>query len=321
MLSLQEVGKVYGTDVVAVNDISLDVAQGDLLTLIGPSGCGKTTVLRMINRLTEPSSGKILVYGREIRDWDPIELRRSIGYVIQQVGLFPHLTVEQNIAYVLRITGMPGKKRRARAAELVSLIGLDESHLQRYPAELSGGQAQRVGFARALASDPDIILMDEPFGALDQITRLQLQDELLRIQQQLKKTIVFVTHDIQEAMKMGDKIALMRSGSLVQLGRPVDFFNCPADEFVTDFIGGSDFFRLLELIPVHQVMEEASPKKTPGATLSRDMTLAEAMRKMFQQNKQQMHVTDCEGKVTGLLSMEIIRQAAAAGSGCTEEDE
>ncbi len=235
------------------------------------------------------------------------------------MGLFPHLTVEQNIAYVLRITGIPRNKRQTRAAELVSLIGLEESHLKRYPVELSGGQAQRVGFARALASNPEIILMDEPFGALDQITRLQLQDELLRIQQKLNKTIVFVTHDIQEAMKMGDKIALMRAGSVVQVGRPVDFFNCPADSFVTDFIGGSDFFRLLELIPVHQVMEAASPKNTPQATLTRDMTLAEAMRLLFRQNQQQMYVTDCDGKVTGLLSMEIIRQAAAAGSGCGEE--
>jgi osmoprotectant transport system ATP-binding protein len=273
--------------------------------------------------LTDASSGRIYIEDKEISHWNPIELRRQIGYVIQQVGLFPHLTVSENIAYVLRITGAEKRRQRERATELISLIGMDESYLTRYPSELSGGQAQRVGFARALAGDPSIILMDEPFGALDQITRLQLQDELLKLQQQLKKTVVFVTHDIQEAMKMGDKVALMRDGQLVQAGKPADFFTCPKEPFVTEFIGGSDFFKLLGIIMVKEVM---APPGSPEAKKSRpylfpQMSLADALRIMFAHDMTEMDVRDKEGTAVGLVRLEWIRHAmSSAGSSCEENE-
>ena len=311
MLRLDRVSKRYTADVLAVNNVSLDVDDGEIITLIGPSGCGKTTLLRMVNRLTEATAGSIYIENREISHWNPIELRRQIGYVIQQVGLFPHLTVEENIAYVLRITGANKRRQQERVAELISLIGMDESYLSRYPAELSGGQAQRVGFARALAGDPAIILMDEPFGALDQITRLQLQDELLKLQQQLKKTVVFVTHDIQEAMKMGDKVALMRDGQLVQAGKPAGFFSSPAEPFVTDFIGGNDFFKLLGIIMVKEVMAPPSgPKKQSSRPyLFPQMSLADALRVMLEYDMTEMDVRDREESPIGIIRLEWIRHA------------
>lgn len=321
MLRLDSVSKRYPPDVLAVDNVSLDVADGEIITLIGPSGCGKTTLLRLINRLTEITSGKIYIDGREISRWNPIELRRQIGYVIQQVGLFPHLTVAQNIAYVLRITGADKRQQRERAAEMIYLIGMDESYLARYPAELSGGQAQRVGFARAMAGDPSIILMDEPFGALDQITRLQLQDELLQLQRQLKKMVVLVTHDIQEAMKMGDKVALMRNGSLVQVSKPADFFTCPKEPFVTDFIGGSDFFKLLGIINVKDVMAPPAGRSgQKGQTcLFPQMSLADALRVMFKHDTTEMDVRDSDGSTVGVVRLEWIRNAlASVESDCAE---
>ena len=246
MLSFDNVSKIYPPDVTAVDGITFDIKEGEIMALIGPSGCGKTTLLKMINRLIEPTAGTIAIEGRETSRWDATQLRRHIGYVIQQVGLFPHFTVAENIGYVLRITGEGKQNQRSKAAELLDLVGMNESYLSRYPRELSGGQAQRVGFARALAGNPKIILMDEPFGALDQVTRLQLQDELLELQRTLGKTIVFVTHDIQEAMKVGDRVALMRGGKLIQVGTPLEYFNCPKNEFVVDFVGMNDFIHFLQ---------------------------------------------------------------------------
>ncbi|EEG77990.1 ABC transporter ATP-binding protein [Dethiobacter alkaliphilus] len=310
MLRLDSISKQYPNNVQAVDNVSLEVADGEIITLIGPSGCGKTTLLRLINRLTEKTSGQIFIEGKEINRWNPIELRRQIGYVIQQVGLFPHLTVEQNISYVLRIMGTGKKKQRERAAELISLVGMDPSYLRRYPAQLSGGQAQRVGFARALAGNPSIILMDEPFGALDQITRLQLQDELLSLQNELKKTVIFVTHDIQEAMKMGDKIVLMRHGQLIQAGKPADFFIRPKEPFVTQFIGGSDFFRLLTFITVDEIITREK-RLSAKASLPSGTSLADALQLMFQKNIPEIDVLDGQGNTLGQVSQKMIRNIAA----------
>ena len=309
MLLLENVSKQYPPDVLAVDKVSLAVDSGEILTLIGPSGCGKTTLLRLINRLVEATEGKIFIDAQEITRWNPIELRRQIGYVIQQVGLFPHLDVGANISYVLRITGVNKREQRRRATELINLIGLDESYLSRYPAELSGGQAQRVGFARALAGDPSIILMDEPFGALDQITRLQLQDELLKIQQQLKKTVVLVTHDIQEAMKMGSRMGLMREGKLIQIGKPADFFNSPRGSFVADFIGSSDFFKLLGNITLEEIMKPPNkPANQNEPYLSPHMSLADALLNMLKNDVTEMVVQNNPNEPLGLVELASIKK-------------
>jgi osmoprotectant transport system ATP-binding protein len=318
MLRLESVSKQYDSGMVAVDQVSLEIKAGETITLIGPSGCGKTTLLRMMNRLTEVSGGHIYLDGKEVRHWSPYELRRQIGYVIQQVGLFPHLTVGENIAYVLRITGAAKRSQRARAAELITLIGMDESYLARYPAELSGGQAQRVGFARALAADPAVILMDEPFGALDQITRLQLQDELLKLQQKLQKTVVFVTHDIQEAVKMGQRVVLLRDGRLIQAGRPAELFACPAEPFVSQFVGGGDVFKLLGLMQVRDVMAKpAVPLPAEDPFLLPHLSLADALQVMFRRGLTEMAVREPAGELAGSLKLEQIRAAMeTAGSTC-----
>jgi osmoprotectant transport system ATP-binding protein len=233
------VRKQYPGGTVAVGDLTFDVPDGEVCILVGPSGCGKTTILRMINRLIEPSSGKILVDGEDIMRVDPVDLRRRIGYVIQQVGLFPHQTVAANVATVPRLLGWNRDKTRARVDEMLTLVGLPADDFGgRYPSELSGGQRQRVGVARALAADPPIMLMDEPFGAIDPLTRAQLQDEFLRLQQTLRKTVVFVTHDIDEAVKMGDRIAILAvGGRLEQYDPPDRLLAQPANDFVADFVG------------------------------------------------------------------------------------
>ncbi|MDQ1459376.1 MAG: osmoprotectant transport system ATP-binding protein [Actinomycetota bacterium] len=239
MIRLESVRKEYPGGLVAVDDLSFEVPSGEVCVLVGPSGCGKTTILRMINRLIEPTSGKILVDDEDILRVDPVELRRRIGYVIQQVGLFPHQTVAANIATVPRLLGWDRARVNARVDELLTLVGLPTGeYAKRYPAELSGGQRQRVGVARALAADPPIMLIDEPFRAIDPITRTQLQDEFLRLQQTLRKTIVFVTHDIDEAVKMGDHIAILRvGGHLAQYDPPDRLLAAPANDFVADFVG------------------------------------------------------------------------------------
>jgi osmoprotectant transport system ATP-binding protein len=221
-----------------VSDLSLDVQSGELMVFIGPSGCGKTTTLRMINRLEEPTGGTISIDGRDIESYDPVQLRRGIGYAIQQTGLLPHMTIEQNIELVPRLLKWDEKRRHERTRELLEMVGMDyATFAQRYPRQLSGGQQQRVGVLRALATDPPVILMDEPFGALDPISRKVLQTELKRLQANLHKTIVFVTHDMDEAMRLGDRIAIFREGQLVQLDTPGELLRAPKDEFVATFIG------------------------------------------------------------------------------------
>jgi len=236
MISLRHVSKSFdGNRSFAVKDISLDVQTGETLVLLGSSGCGKTTLLKLVNRLLEPSSGTIEVDGKNIAEQDPISLRRRIGYVFQEIGLFPHMTVEENISMVPRLLGWPLKRRRARSYELLETIGLDPlTYADRLPDELSGGQQQRVGVGRALAADPAYLLMDEPFGALDALTRDTLQQELLTLKKRLRKTIVFVTHDIFEALALGDRIAVLHTGSLAQIGTREEILQKPATAFVRE---------------------------------------------------------------------------------------
>ncbi|HZZ51546.1 MAG TPA: ATP-binding cassette domain-containing protein [Pseudonocardia sp.] len=244
MIEFRGVDKRYPDGTVAVDHLDLVVDSGKVTVFVGPSGCGKTTSLRMINRMTEPTSGTVLVNGQDIMGQDPAQLRRGIGYVIQQAGLFPHRTILDNVATVPMLLGTDKKQARARAAELMELVGLAPEMAKRYPAQLSGGQQQRVGVARALAADPPVLLMDEPFSAVDPVVRESLQDELLRLQGELGKTIVFVTHDIDEAIKLGDKVAVFRvGGKLAQYDAPGVLLSRPADDFVDNFVGRDRGYR------------------------------------------------------------------------------
>jgi osmoprotectant transport system ATP-binding protein len=238
----------------AIQDLNLEVPAGEICVLVGPSGCGKTTAMRMVNRTVEITEGDILVGGTSVRDREPAALRREIGYVIQQVGLFPHRTVSANIATVPELLGWNRERREARVAELMDLVGLDSDFAGRYPAQLSGGQQQRVGVARALAADPHVMLMDEPFGAIDPITRERLQNEFLRLQGEIRKTVLFVTHDIDEAIKMGDRVAILKEGGrLAQHATPAELLMAPADEFVEDFVGADRALKRLALMRVSDI--------------------------------------------------------------------
>lgn len=238
MIEFRHVGKTFPGGSEAVRDFSLIVPTGSITVLVGSSGCGKTTLLRMVNRMVEPSHGAVLIDGEDIRTQDPVVLRRRIGYVMQSGGLLPHRTVSQNIQTVMRLTGASPQASTARAMELMDLVGLDRELARRYPAELSGGQQQRVGVARALAVDPNILLMDEPFGAVDPLVRRDLQRELIHLQRRMNKTVVFVTHDIDEAFLLGDQVAILRQGAeLAQVGSPASISAQPTDDFVRDFIG------------------------------------------------------------------------------------
>jgi osmoprotectant transport system ATP-binding protein len=247
--------KRYGdSEALAVDHLTLEVPAGEICVLVGPSGCGKTTAMRMVNRTVEMTEGDILIGERSVREKDPAQLRREIGYVIQQIGLFPHRTIAENIGAVPQLLGWKKERTRARAAELLELIGLDPELGGRYPAQLSGGQQQRVGVARALAADPLVMLMDEPFGAIDPINRERLQNEFLRLQAEIRKTILFVTHDIDEAIKMGDRIAVLREGGrLAQFATPAELLMAPADDFVEDFVGADRALKRLALMRVSDV--------------------------------------------------------------------
>ncbi|WP_372443914.1 ABC transporter ATP-binding protein [Streptomyces adelaidensis] len=266
MIFLDEVSKQYsGQDAAAVSELSLEIKRGEFVVLVGPSGCGKTTTLRMINRLVEPTHGRIFIDGKDVTHADVDDLRRGIGYVIQQIGLLPHLTIADNIALVPKMLGMKKSGRRQRAKELLEMVGLDPStYADRYPRQLSGGQQQRVGVARALAADPPVMLMDEPFGAVDPIAREKLQMEFLRLQERIRKTIVMVTHDIDEALRLGDRIAIFGPGSrLAQFDTPLEILSNPADDFVRDFVGSGAPVRRLSLLKVSDVIA-ALPPETPG---------------------------------------------------------
>ena len=254
-VSYRDVTKRYpGQSSPAINHLSLEIPAGDICVLVGPSGCGKTTAMRMLNRTVEITEGDILIGDTSVRDRDPSELRREMGYVIQQTGLFPHRTVADNIATVPKLVGWDGERTRKRVGELLELIGLDQSEADRFPSQLSGGQQQRVGVARALAADPPVMLMDEPFGAIDPINRERLQNEFLRLQAEIRKTVLFVTHDIDEAIKMGDRIAILKEGGhLAQYATPAELLMAPADDFVEDFVGADRALKRLALMRVRDI--------------------------------------------------------------------
>ena len=270
MITFERVTKRYPDGTKAVDALDLEVPPGKTMVLVGPSGCGKTTSLRMINRLVEPTEGRILLDGRNVRDGDPALLRRGIGYVIQQTGLFPHRTVEDNIATVPVLNGWSRARARGRARELLTLVGLDPALARRYPYQLSGGQQQRVGVARALAADPPVLLMDEPFSAVDPIVRASLQDQLIALQTELHKTIVLVTHDIEEAIKVGDLVALYRpEGCLAQVGPPERLLGTPADAYVAGFVGFDRGIRRLSFFPAAGLPLSSDPVLGPDVTIAK----------------------------------------------------
>ena len=282
----------------AIDHLTLTVPAGEVCVLIGPSGCGKTTTMRVINRMIDPDSGTVHVAGRDIMSVDPVELRRSIGYVIQQIGLFPHWSIAQNVATVPRLLGWDDARTATRVDELLALVGMEPAYYRdRFPRELSGGQRQRVGVARALAADPPVMLMDEPFGAIDPITRARLQDEFLNILRSLRKTVVFVTHDIDEALKMGDRIAIMRDGALVQYDTPEAILARPADRFVESFVGTDRALKRLALLRAEEVLEMQAPL-AHSHTVSADASLRDALAAMF---------------ATGVDALTVVRDGAAIG--------
>ncbi len=354
----------------AVDELTLEAPAGEICVLVGPSGCGKTTAMRLVNRTVELSSGDVLVGDRSVREREPSELRREIGYVIQEIGLFPHRTIAENIASVPDLLGWKKDRARARAAELLELIGLDPELGDRYPAQLSGGQQQRVGVARALAADPLVMLMDEPFGAIDPINRERLQNEFLRLQAEIGKTVLFVTHDIDEAIKMGDRIAVMREGGRVaQFAAPAELLMDPADEFVEDFVGSDRALKRLALMRVSDIdlwkaplayvgqataevrakLEVAEvpypllvdserrplgwlserdllgetvphePDSPIGPMLEGDDVMRDALADILRGGAQYAAVTDREGRIAGVLSVEIISEFLGSPAAKVEE--
>jgi len=300
-LEFRHVSRRYGA-LVAVDDLSLTVPAGRICVLVGPSGCGKTTSLKMVNRLIEPSAGQILVGGRDVMTQDPIALRRGIGYVIQQVGLLPHLTVGQNVAVVPRLLGWDRRRIDERVNELLGLVGLaPQTYRERFPAQLSGGERQRVGVARALAADPPLMLMDEPFAAVDPIVRERLQNELLRLQEQLAKTILFVTHDIDEAIKLGDLVAVMKVGGvLAQFGPPAEILANPASDFVARFVGADRGLKRLSLTRVADLALQPAITARPGDDA------AEARRRILADPFPYLLLVDQDGRPIGWLDQDHI---------------
>ena len=354
----------------AVHDLSLEVPAGDICVLVGPSGCGKTTAMRMANRTVEITDGDILIGGSSVRERNPSELRREIGYVIQQIGLFPHRTIGENIATVPGLVGWDDERTSRRVDELLELIGLDAEMRERYPAQLSGGQQQRVGVARALAADPPVMLMDEPFGAIDPINRERLQNEFLRLQAEIRKTVLFVTHDIDEAIKMGDRIAILRQGGhLAQYATPAELLMAPADDFVEDFVGADRALKRLALMRVRDIdlweaplahvgqasgevrakldgaevphpllvdserrpigwlsdrdlRRETVPAQadsSPDPVLDADDVLRDALSDLLQAETQYAPVTDRDGRIAGILSVEIISEFLGSPEAKVEE--
>jgi len=361
-VSYEGATKRYGdAEPPAVDRLTLEIEAGEICVLVGPSGCGKTTAMRMVNRMVEIDSGDVLIGGESVRDRSPARLRREIGYVIQQIGLFPHRTIAQNVAAVPQLLGWKKDRTDARTAELLELTGLDPELGDRYPAQLSGGQQQRVGVARALAADPLVMLMDEPFGAIDPINRERLQNEFLRLQARVRKTVLFVTHDIDEAIKMGDRIAVMRKGGrLAQYATPAEILMSPADEFVEDFVGADRALKRLALMRVADIdlweaplayvgqataevraklaapdvevpypllvdgerrplgwlsdrdlaadVVPSRPDSPLGPVLESDDVMRDALADLLQGEAQYAAVTDHEGRIAGVLSVEIISE-------------
>jgi osmoprotectant transport system ATP-binding protein len=370
-VEFREVTKRYaGADRPAVEKLSLEVPAGEICVLVGPSGCGKTTAMRMANRMVEITEGDILIGDHSVRDRSPSELRREVGYVIQETGLFPHRTIAQNIATVPSLLGWDKARTEARVAELVELIGLDPELADRYPAQLSGGQQQRVGVARALAANPGVMLMDEPFGAVDPINRERLQNEFLRLQAEIRKTILFVTHDIDEAIKMGDRIAILKEGGhLAQYATPAELLMSPADGFVEDFVGADRALKRLSLLRVsdidlweaplayvgqptaevrakldgaevpHALVVDserrplgwlsdrdlaaatvpARPHTSPDPLLDLDDVMRDALSDLLQAESLYAPVVDAQGRISGVLSVEIISEFLSSPDAAVEE--
>jgi osmoprotectant transport system ATP-binding protein len=297
MIRLEGVGKTYDDGTVAVSSLDLDVPRDALVVLVGPSGCGKSTTLKMINRLIEPTSGRILLAGEDVTHVDPVQLRRGIGYVIQQVGLFPHQDIATNVATVPSLLGWDKTRSRKRALELLELVGLDPAVFAgRYPHQLSGGQRQRVGVARALAADPPVLLMDEPFGAVDPVVRSRLQDEFLRLHRDLDKTVIMVTHDIDEAVKMGDRVAVFATGGrLAQYDVPAVVLGAPADDFVDEFVGRRRGMRRLAVTPIDRAHLESMDGVAASAlagTVDISATLEDAMALLLREDRTMVGVTE-----------------------------
>ena len=311
MITLDRLTKTFGTSTqAAVDGLSLTINAGEICVLIGPSGCGKTTTMRMINRMVEPDAGQIEVGRRDVTRINAVELRRSIGYVIQQVGLFPHMTIGENIATVPKMLGWDAARIAKRVDELLALVSMEpDLYRDRFPRELSGGQKQRVGVARALAADPPVMLMDEPFGAIDPITRARLQGEFLRILRELGKTIVFVTHDIDEAIRMGSRIAILRAGKVVQYDTPERILAHPADSFVETFVGGDRSLKRLALLTAGPYIEAGSPAggapRLPPGTPLRD-----ALSAMLDAGADEAGIIGANGEVLGRVTLMAIRRAA-----------
>ena len=308
MIAFERVSKTYpDSPRPAVVDFSLDVPDGRVCVLIGPSGCGKSTTMRMVNRLVEPDSGTVRLDGTDVRDLDPADLRRRTGYAIQGVGLFPHWTVRQNIGVVPRLLKWERSSIDGRVSELLELVGLDPSaYGPKYPDELSGGEAQRVGVARALAADPPVLLMDEPFGAVDPLTRDKLQTEFLGIQRRLRKTVLFVTHDMEEAVKLGDRIAVMRDGRLEQVDVPERILAYPADSFVAEFVGGERALKRLSLAPIAEALGPASEADGVDAVVPLGGHLREALSKILELGVPAVLVADEDGSIVGSVSVDSI---------------
>jgi osmoprotectant transport system ATP-binding protein len=320
-LELRDVSKRYpGQREPAIGELSFTVPAGEVCVLVGPSGSGKTTAMRLINRMVSLTSGDIHLGGRSVFDRQPRELRREIGYVIQQIGLFPHQTVAENIATVPRLLGWPKDRIAARVDELWDLIGLNREEMAgRYPAQLSGGQRQRVGVARALAADPPLMLMDEPFGAIDPINRSRLQDEFLRLQERVRKTVVFVTHDIDEAIKMGDRIAILREGGvLAQYDTPAEILRAPADDFVAEFVGADRGIKRLSLITLDelQLLDPGAPAAQatgpPPAQVPLHTTARDALSLLLSSRALYLSVVDDDGRQRGLLTVELLHRTLAS---------
>ncbi|MBI4857387.1 MAG: ATP-binding cassette domain-containing protein [Acetobacterium woodii] len=313
MIEFRDVSQQYEAEKPIIRNLSLTVDRGEFVVLIGPSGCGKTTLLKMINGLIQPDRGEIRIKGKEIKAWDSITLKRNIGYVIQQVGLFPHLTIEKNIAYALELQKASETLKKERARELIQLVGLEENYLPKYPNELSGGQKQRVGIARALAADPEIILMDEPLGAVDQINRGVLQDEIIRIYQTLNKTIVFVTHDIEEAIKLGTKIVVMNQGEIMEVGTRDEIVFDNKSRYVQDFIGNKGFLSYLNIVKIGQVVcpvngstnRQVSEKNMNFWVTDADPLIV-GIRICLENGVNQIGVRDAAGRAVGVFDLSCL---------------
>jgi osmoprotectant transport system ATP-binding protein len=310
VIRLESVRKVYPNGTIAVHGLSLEVADAEVTVLVGPSGCGKTTILRMINRMIEPTSGRVLIDGEDVAGVDPVQVRRGIGYVIQQIGLFPHQTIAHNVGTVPRLLGWDRARVKQRVEEMLQLVGLDPAeYSSRYPSEISGGQRQRVGVARALAADPPVLLMDEPFGAIDPVTRSRLQDEFHRLQSELRKTVVFVTHDIDEAVKLGDRIAILDTGGVLeQYDTPAAILARPATPFVDGFVGGDRALKRLRVTAIDTALLDHPRALAP------DDALTTARDAFVETDASSLPVVDAAGTLRGQIRAGDVTRAGGEGT-------